>query len=98
MKFTHEDIMDMVLSAFEQGEVKWAGDRVLVKFGRNGRWIEPTPELLMQGFDKIKSMRRPGARRLLETVDGRTTQMAACLAVATGAKGEFETIVRDLEG
>ena len=96
MKFTNEDIMDMVLSAFEQSEVKWAGDRVLVKFG-SGRWIEPTPELIGQGFEKMKAMRRPGARRLLESVDGRTTQMAACLAAATGNRREFENIVSELE-
>lgn len=97
MTFTTDEIMDMVLSAFEQGEVRWSGERVMVKFGRTGRWVEPTPELLTQGFDKIKAMRRPGARRLLENRDGRTTQMAACLAAATGNRREFEALVSELE-
>jgi hypothetical protein len=95
--FTETDIQDMVLSAFEQSEVKWSGEDVFVRFGRRP-WFRPTPELLTQGFEKMRAMRRPGARRMMDDRNNRTTTMAAFLAVATGAREEFENLVSELEG
>ena len=96
MEYTQKDIMDMVLSAFEQGEVRWSHDSVKVKFGRNGRWVEPTPELVRQGFEQVRAMKGRPARLLV--MEGRTTaSMAAFLALATGHKKEFEALKSEWE-
>lgn len=96
MTFTETEIQDMVLSAFEQSEVKWVGSDVYVRFGHRA-WFRPTPELLAQGAKKAQASRRVGVRRMMDDRNHRTTTMAMFLAAATGAREEFEILVSELE-